>query len=1219
MEKYKDFIGLFPVQKTLRMGLLPVGRTLENIQKNEVLHNDSVLAENFSAVKRLLDKYHKQVIDEVLSGLQLDEALLAEYAALLEKGDDRSAAGKIQKLQDTLCTHVAKAFTTWPDFNKLWKKEMFSELMPRFLQDSGEKEAVAGFANHVGYFTDYNAVRKNIYDAKARGGAVPCRVVCDNFPLFVYNARIVREIMQNPAYDELKGCLDAIYTDLESYLNVASLAEMFHIDYYTRILTQTQLEVYNMVLGGRTVSQYKDVKGLNEYINMFNVLHPKKLHLPLLKRMKKMILSDRVPLSWVPEKFSSDNELLTAVAEARDAFVDAVNRQDGLRDLVGGLTDCDLSAIIVNTKNINRLSHAVYGQWFVIKEVLVLSEKTKIRRTSRMTDDDVYDKAVAAFKKHRSFSIRQIMDALEGYGADGQGRTFSDWLANQRQNPVFVTFKAAARKADELLDFVWPDGKSLIKDTGAVAVIKELVDTMTAIKDYAKLFVYDGTDRQMDSAFYEKLFPLYENLSAIVPLYNMVRNYLTRKPYDEKKMKLNFNYINFLNGWDADKVREYGSMLLSKDGDLYLAILQKGIKLDVSTFETNASNDGYERIVYKQMVGAFKMLPKIFFSDKWIKEGRCVPGNDILQGYAERRHLKGNNFDLAFCHKLIDYFKQCCMLNTAWDCYRLKFSATASCKDISQFYQELEKQTYSISFRMLDKDMIDRCVEDGSIYLFKIYNRDLSAFSKGKKQMQTLYYQMLLDKRNLDDLVIKLNGGAEIFFRKASLSPDRPTHPAGIPMTNKNPLNIKKENTFTYPLTKDYRYTKDTFHFHFPVTINCNSGSFANVNQVANNYIRKTDDLHVIGINRGERNLIYVTVINPQGLIVEQFSLNVIESENNNGRYRTDYHELLTRRENERAQARESWMTVKNIVNLKEGYLSAALHKVVSLLDKYNAVIAIEDLDDNFKNNRRHIEHEIYSKFEEMLVNKLNYLTFKTKDVLQPGGVLRGLQLAARSADMGSYTRQNGIIFKVPTWYVGMTCPVTGFVNFLKPRYTNIKEARMFFEKMDEIVFNGGSGWFEFTVDYGRFMTKEVAGRKQWTVCTAGTRHYKGEEVNLTKELFDLFSRFRINVYADIKEQILKQDSKEFFVTLIQLFSLTLQMRNVGEGIDYLVSPVKDDKGYVFVSNRHNNGLPVCIDANDAYNIARKGLIFVNQIKKSKDEWVKLSVSNAEWMEFVQQ
>ena len=1218
MEKYKDFTRLFPVQKTLRMGLVPVGRTLDNIQRNEVLQGDEQLASNFSLVKPLLDKYHKNIIEVVLDGLTLDNGLLAEYAALLEHKHEKGVDKSIAKIQDTLCSYIAKAFAAYPDFHKLWKKEMFTELMPAFLQDADERNAVATFANHVGYFTDYNNVRKNIYDAKSRNGAVAARIVCDNFPLFVYNCKIINKILQNPVYAGLRDDMAIIYSSFEEYLNVGCLEEMFQIRYFTRMLCQSQLDVYNMILGGKTVSPEAKLKGLNECINIFNSRNPKELRLPKLMKMKKMILSDKVVLSWLPEKFESDNALLEAMAEAKDDFYIHAFGQEGLMHLVGELASFDWKGIYIHKKNINNLSNMVFGKWSLMAAALIDVEKRNVRRTRRMTDDDVMVKAESLYKKHNSFSIRQIVDAIMDYD-EAAGKTFTDWLAKGRENAAFVRFKTAAHKAGEVLDYVYPQHKSLMNDTKAVALIKDLADAMIALKNLSRLFMMDGSEQEMDSSFYDRLLPLYENLSNINTLYNMVRNYLTRKPYSGDKMKLNFNYINFMSGWDSDKVREYGSMLLRKDGAVYLAVLQKGLKLSLDDWETTGEGGCYERVCYKQMVGAFKMLPKMFFSDKWMREGKCIPGDDIIRGYAARRHLKGDTFDLDFCHRLIDYFKHCCMLVPAWQCYHLKFSDTSTYQDISQFYNELEKQTYSISFRPLSAAVVDECVEQGQIYLFRIHNRDLSAYSKGKKQLQTLYYQMLLDERNLNDLVIKLNGGAEMYFRKASIKPGKPTHPAGVPMANKNPLSSRKEAVFDYPLIKDNRYTKDTFHFHFPVTINCNSSSFANVNQMANKFIRKTEDLHIIGINRGERNLIYLTVINPQGQIVEQFSLNVIVNENLKGKYRTDYHELLTRRENERAEARESWMTVKNISDLKEGYLSAALHKVVGLLGKYNAVIAIEELDKHFKNSRKHIEHEIYSKFEDMLINKLNYLTDKSRDVLETGGILRGIQLTGKADEMGDYTRQNGIVFRVPTWYIGMTCPVTGFINFLKPKYTNIKEAREFFGKMDDIRYNADKSWFEFDIDYDNFTDKAAEGRKRWTVCTAGSRIYKGKPVELTPEMLNLFNRYGIQVGADLKEQIVEHDSREFFESLMQLFSLALQMRNMAEGIDYLVSPVKDKDGGVFVSAKDNTGLPGCVDANDAFNIARKGLMFVRQIRQSTDDWVKLAVSNAEWMQFVQQ
>ena len=50
-----------------------------------------------------------------------------------------------------------------------------------------------------------------------------------------------------------------------------------------------------------------------------------------------------------------------------------------------------------------------------------------------------------------------------------------------------------------------------------------------------------------------------------------------------------------------------------------------------------------------------------------------------------------------------------------------------------------------------------------------------------------------------------------------------------------------------------------------------------------------------------------------------------------------------------------------------------------------------------------------------------------------------------------------------------------------------------------------------------------------------------------------------------------------------------------------------------------NDTLPLNADANGAYNIARKGLWVINQIKQTDDlKKLKLVISNKEWLHFAQ-
>ena len=62
MKNLKQFIGIYPVSKTLRFELRPIGRTQEWIEKNKVLENDENKAADYPVVKKLIDEYHKVCI-----------------------------------------------------------------------------------------------------------------------------------------------------------------------------------------------------------------------------------------------------------------------------------------------------------------------------------------------------------------------------------------------------------------------------------------------------------------------------------------------------------------------------------------------------------------------------------------------------------------------------------------------------------------------------------------------------------------------------------------------------------------------------------------------------------------------------------------------------------------------------------------------------------------------------------------------------------------------------------------------------------------------------------------------------------------------------------------------------------------------------------------------------------------------------------------------------
>lgn len=357
---------------------------------------------------------------------------------------------------------------------------------------------------------------------------------------------------------------------------------------------------------------------------------------------------------------------------------------------------------------------------------------------------------------------------------------------------------------------------------------------------------------------------------------------------------------------------------------------------------------------------------------------------------------------------MIDYFKQSIDKHEDWSKFGFNFSDTSTYEDLSGFYREVEQQGYKLSFTNISVSFINKLVDEGKMYLFQIYNKDFSDYSKGTPNMHTLYWKALFDERNLADVVYKLNGQAEMFYRKKSIDYTHPTHPANHPIQNKNKDNKKKESVFEYDLVKDRRYTVDKFLFHVPITMNFKSVGSENINQQVREYLQQTDDTHIIGIDRGERHLLYLVVIDMQGNIKEQFTLNEIVNEYNGNTYRTNYHDLLDTREEERLTARQSWQTIENIKELKEGYLSQVIHKITQLMVKYHAVVVLEDLNKGFMRGRQKVEKQVYQKFEKMLIDKLNYLVDKKADATQSGGLLNAYQLTSKFDSFQKLGKQSG-------------------------------------------------------------------------------------------------------------------------------------------------------------------------------------------------------------------
>lgn len=1263
---------------TLRNKLIPIGKTADNLK--QFLEKDQERADAYPEIKNLIDEIHRGFIENTLTNFSfLWEPLFDDFELYQNEKDKSKKATKkkdLEKFQSGARKKIVEAFKKHPDYDKLFKDGLFKELLPTLIQNSSDseisnkEEALKVFDRFSTYFVGFHENRKNMYSEEEKSTAISYRIVNENFPKFYANVKL---------YNYLKENFPQIISDTEEslkyHLNGKKLAEIFNVEAFNNVLAQSGIDFYNTVIGGISTETEK-VQGLNEKINLARQQLPAEGKNKLRGKMVvlfKQILSDRGTSSFIPVGFNNNEEVYSSVKLFNDEVVNLSVRET--KELFKQFAEFNLSEIYVPAKSLTNFSQNIFGSWSILTEGLFLLEKDKVKKALSENQEEKINKEIAK----KDYSLDDLQVAYERYckehnfSVEKNCKDYFDVVdyrsENDKSDKKKVSILSAITESYAKIDF--DNIRDLQQEKEAATPIKTYLDEVQNLYHHLKLVDYRG-EEQKDSNFYSKLDEIITQLSEIIPLYNKVRNFVTKKPGEMKKIKLNFDCPTLANGWDENKESSNDAIILRKDGKYYLGIFNPNNKPKFSKIE-NISESYYEKMVYKLLPGPNKMLPKVFFSTKG--QETFLPPKDLLLGYDAGKHKKGDSFDKEFMYKLIDWFKDAINRHEDWKKFNFVFSPTKSYEDMSGFYREVELQGYKVSFQKITDTEIDSFVNEGKLFLFQIYNKDYASKTSGKKNLHTLYWENLFSEENLKDICLKLNGEAELFWRKPSLNKEKVTvHEKGSILVNRTtsdgksiPEDIYQEiyqfknkmidnlsenakslldsgvvvcKEATHDITKDNRFTEDTYLFHCPITMNFKAPDKSNkeFNNTVLEVLSGNPDVKIIGLDRGERHLIYLSLINQKGEIELQKTLNLVDQVRNDKTVKVNYQEKLVHKEGDRDQARKNWQTIGNIKELKEGYLSNVVHEIAKMMVEHNAIVVMEDLNFGFKRGRFAVERQIYQKFENMLIEKLNYLVFKDKKVTEPGGVLNAYQLTNKSANVSDVYRQCGWLFYIPAAYTSKIDPKTGFANlFITKGLTNVEKKKEFFDKFDSIRYDSKENCFVFGFDYGK-ICDNADFKKKWEVYTRGERlvynktERKNVSINPTEELKSIFDDFGINWnnednFIDSVQTIQSEKSNaKFFDTLLRMFNATLQMRNSipNTEIDYLISPIKSEDGTFFDSREElkkgeNAKLPIDADANGAYHIALKGLYLLENDFNRNDKGVIQNISNADWFKFIQE
>lgn len=1287
---FSEFVAISKVQKTLRNELRPTPLTMKHIKQKGIITEDEYKAQQSLELKRIADGYYRDYITHKLNDINnLDFRNLFEAIEGKYKKNDKENRDKLDLVEASKRKEIEKMLSADDNFKSMFEAKLITQLLPVYVEQNyiGEDkekalETIALFKGFTTYFTDYFNIRKNMFKENGGASSICYRIVNVNASIFYDNLKTFMCIKEKAETE-----IALIEEELTELLDSWRLEHIFSEDYYNELLAQKGIDYYNQICGD-----------VNKHMNLYCQQNKLKANVFKMTKLQKQIMGISEKAFEIPPMYQNDEEVYAAF----NGFIsrlEEVKLTDRLGNVLQNSNIYDTAKIYINARCYTNVSSYVYGGWGVIESAIerywynTIAGKgqSKAKKIEKAKKDNKFmsvkelDSIVSDYEPDY-FNASNMDDdnsgrAFSGYGVLGYFNKMSKLLANMSLHTI-----------------TYDSGDSLIENKETALNIKKDLDDIMSIYHWLQTFIIDEVVEK-DNAFYAELEDIYYELENIVTLYDRIRNYVTRKPYSTQKFKLNFASPTLASGWSRSKEFDNNAIILLRNNKYYIAIFNVNNKPDkqiIKGSEEQRLSTDYKKMVYNLLPGPNKMLPKVFIKSDTGKRD-YNPSSYILEGYEKNRHIKSSgNFDINYCHDLIDYYKACINKHPEWKNYGFKFKETTQYNDIGQFYKDVEKQGYSISWAYISEADINRLDEEGKIYLFEIYNKDLSSHSTGKDNLHTMYLKNIFSEDNLKNICIELNGNAELFYRKSSMKRNI-THKKDTVLVNKTYINeagvrvsltdedyIKVYNYYNndyvidvekdkklveilerighrknpIDIIKDKRYTEDKYFLHLPITINYGVDD-ENINAKMIEYIAKHNNMNVIGIDRGERNLIYISVINNKGNIIEQKSFNLVNN--------YDYKNKLKNMEKTRDNARKNWQEIGKIKDVKNGYLSGVISKIARMVVDYNAIIVMEDLNRGFKRGRFKVERQVYQKFENMLISKLNYLVFKEKKADENGGILKGYQLTYLPKSALQIGKQCGCIFYVPAAYTSKIDPATGFINIFDfKKYSGsginakVKDKKEFLMSMNSIRYvNEGSAEYEkighrqlfaFSFDYNNFKTYNVSSPvNEWTAYTYGERIKKlykdgrwlrSEVLNLTENLIKLMEQYNIEYKDghDIREDISHMDetrNADFICSLFEELKYTVQLRNSkseaeDENYDRLVSPILnssngfyDSSDYMENENNTTHTMPKDADANGAYCIALKGLYEINKIKQnwSDDKKFKeneLYINVVEWLDYIQ-
>ena len=1233
---FNEFQNIYPVSKTLGFRLVPDPSTLEFIKKNDFIPSANTLNEDYTILKGAADRIHRRFIEDTLTKLRLPYPILQEYLDATQQEDKEKREKLLSETTKKLKDIISKAFkeARYDDkdsfLSALAGEKLLKNLLPEEVNNDAEKEALARLRRYTTYMRPYFEARARLYSDDSKGHTIPNRIIDDNLPIVLANIKAF-EKLPDTVIDGVRPVFEAVKPAWAQ-----DVREVFMLSYACLLNAQSAIDAYNTLIGGISNEDGTRLQGLNELINLHNQqldASHKKEALPRIKKLKKQILSEAGTFSWISEAIENDEQVVSRL----DAVKQALSSFDYSSIL--NIEETDTTAVFIRADRLNNFSHDIWGDWRLAATAIKDQLREQTPRKPRESETGYEKRIDKDFKNIPHFSLATLLDAMHAkcIAADLSAFTHraEELISNVNSYRALMDEHLAALESENALR----NQRTGKGEVNARTLIKQWLDALMSLCGMTEYFTYTNGAEIVDAKWYADTVDEWIDFRPVLKgAYNTIRNYLTKKPFSTDKLRIYFGAPSLLAGWADSKVPESRGVILKKDDTPYL-----GIVIDKKLFDEAPLDMGspWRKLNINRIAGASKSLAKVFQDSTPDGSGNLAiykPSKEVYELYlaTKRKERTSSSYTPDEVKMMVEFFQHCLQTKPSWKDMNIQTRPAGEYKSMNEFFEDIDKQDFAPSLSPIRQSFIEDAVHDGRLLLFQITCQDMSAAHHGKDGNYKVILEELLSERNMQEHNIKLLGDAAIYFRKSSLV-RKVTHPAGVPIANKNPDAKTPTRTLAYDIIKDRRYTEDRWMLHLPVMLNpkADSKGERTINNRVRAYMREHPEMYVLGINRGERNLLSVAVTAPDGTIVEQRNLNIFDG--------YDYRKALAKREGERKAQQQGWEQQTAIKDLKKGYLSRAIGEVVRLVKKYNCAIALESLDMAFRSGRQKFERQVYATFEAALIGRLGFLMDK-EDADRTQTVLQ-LTRIGQTAEERTKWSQNGIVFFLSPAWITKTDPITGFANRLNTHYENAEKAKDFVRAFDLIRYNPTTDRFEFHFRYESFPAGKNAGdpKRTWCVETYGERientsdektgSPKDIHHDITTEFKTLFNEQSVNYLTgkDIRDEICAKLSATAWNEFYKCLRLTLQNTNWDSDTrEYSVIGCTTLNGRFFDSRYAPETMPKDADISAARCLAMKAHMAMRNIRDYDEQNpprtntgkivpVKTYVTDDEWFLYVQE